>query len=88
MRMLCVAIGILYHLRYSRMYTLRAKNDEEATQWVTVLRKLRQQGITAAQKEAEARGRPNPLGLEPSTLNPNTEATWIKSSNMCRCCPS
>lgn len=78
----------------SRMYVLRAKSDQEAEQWVNILSRLRQQGILAAQKEAE--GRPTSVkaklmksvdmsGVEVSVAKPTEQATWIKSSKFWCC---
>lgn len=85
----------------SRMYTLRAKDDEEAAKWVHVLETLRQQGIAAAAKEAEARGGSTTVnvraksGIEMETVGVSnsgssssaaSDASWIKSSNPYCCC--
>ena len=78
----------------SRMYTLRARDDEEASRWVTALTTLRQQGIAAAAKEADSR--PTTTRLTRSVemsgsasdvgLDNNAEASWIKSTKTCWCC--
>lgn len=78
----------------SRMYTLRAKDDEEASKWVSVLTNLRVQGIAAAAKEAESRGSSATGGsaiggVEMETVSSSTasaEASWIKSSSPYCCC--
>jgi hypothetical protein len=79
----------------SRMYTLRAKDNEEAEKWVSVLSSLRQQGIAAAAKEAESRGssvagRPK-SGIEMESMGNSSsgasaDASWIKSNNPYCCC--
>jgi len=72
----------------SRMYTLRAKSDAEAKQWVNSLTRLREQGIQAAQKEADSRvsNAKTKLSLEVEDRHEQSQANWIKSSSVFTCC--
>lgn len=72
----------------SRMYTLRAKSDAEAKLWVSALSRLREQGIQAAQKEADSRvsNAKTKLSLEVDDQQGASQANWIKSSSVFTCC--
>lgn len=81
----------------SRIYTLRAKNKEEAELWVSTLIKLRDQensrfsnlnsdGIRMQSFHIDSGGRPSTLTGKSKLLvenNSNNQATWIKSGQFC-----
>lgn len=74
----------------TRIYTLRAKSDEEAKEWVRILGKLRRDGIQNASKSpmtqpASSTFSEATLSTRKSDSTNNTE--WIKSGKMwCGCC--
>lgn len=72
----------------TRIYILRAKANDEALQWVTVLNKLREDGINASLTTQTPLSVPTTSTSAPSPTNtastPGTE--WIKSGKSCFCC--
>ncbi len=83
--------GLLTLELNSRIYTLRAKSNEEAEAWVKVLNKLRQDGINAAVQVRASEGL-NPLQISQggqasrdagAPPKPTAEAGWIKAGNSC-----
>jgi hypothetical protein len=73
----------------TRIYTLRAKSNEESLQWVNTLGKLRQDGLASTNL--------TPLRVTTNTVTPNDTSSvrtsdvahseWIKSGKSCfGCC--
>mmetsp|Transcript_3233 Transcript_3233/g.3523 ORF Transcript_3233/g.3523 Transcript_3233/m.3523 type:complete len:154 (+) Transcript_3233:254-715(+) len=75
----------------TRIYTLRAKSNEEALQWVNTLNKLRQDGLSSTNTPQ------TPLRVTTNAINSNDSSSvrtsdvahseWIKSGKSCfGCC--
>lgn len=73
----------------TRIYTLRAKSDQEAQLWVNTLNKLRLEGLggssltSTTDKPSIAAMEMNVRGGE-STEKPVTD--WVKTGKFCGCC--
>lgn len=83
----------------TRIYTLRAKSDEEAQQWVNMLNKLRIEGLRSSSSTAGGgvgdRSDSNAVGSKFSSIdsrismdsNSKPATDWIKSGRtFCSCC--
>lgn len=76
----------------SRIYVLRAKNTEEAQLWVTMLTKLRQEGLQATINPASVGAMETESGEGGSGKTERERATekgkseWIKSGRSCLGC--
>jgi len=77
----------------TRVYTLRAKDEEEAQLWVSTLTKLREHGLTPspAPPSADKRAQnPSEIQGTKKLLTPDQSgatANWIKSGKSCfGCC--
>ncbi len=69
----------------TRVYTLRAKSNEEAESWVNMLNKLRLEGIRAANTPQSPMQATQSEDTKPST--DTTKSDWIKSGSSCfGCC--
>jgi hypothetical protein len=74
----------------SRVYTLRAKTNEEAAQWVAVLHKLKKQGVNPSQTAYSPSFTPSKENQRLSSSGtPDSESSrgsWIKTGRLCGCC--
>jgi hypothetical protein len=73
----------------SRVYTLRAKTNEEAEQWVSVLQKLKRQGANSSQTAFSDQGSSKETRRLSSTTADQSNVSrgsWIKTGRFCGCC--
>ena len=75
----------------TRIYTLRAKSNEEAQQWVTTLNKLRQEGLLSSTQQTPLRvtnsAATNPSDASSIRTSDVAHSEWIKSGKSCfGCC--
>ena len=66
----------------SRVYTLRAKSNEEAEQWVAILLKLKKQGVSGSQSPMAEHA----LDARLSNSQEPGRASWMKTGKYCGCC--
>lgn len=82
-------IGLFSLELNTRIYTLRAKSDEEALLWVTTLNKIKQQGILATHNQVhqQANGGIQSLEVDSEEKKSETSADWLKTGRSCfGCC--
>jgi hypothetical protein len=72
----------------TRVYTLRAKNEVEATAWVTTLTQIRQQGINSANSTESKNPLVKPFASDGSAVSAgdSTRTNWEKQSRGCLGC--
>lgn len=74
----------------TRIYTLRAKSDQEAQLWVMTLNKLRVDGLNQGSGSISSADKPSITAMEmgvrsgESTDAPVTD--WVKTGKFCGCC--
>lgn len=70
----------------TRVYTLRAKSDAEATLWVNTLTTIRQQGLVASKDKKVSPLSTESNGSSGNGSNGQATGQWVKENRKCWCC--